>query len=135
MEFIGIWLSPLLLLPGAGLLIMSTSQRFNRVHDEVHHILEERKSNTNRIMIHLLQRAAYFRNALVLLYLSVSIFAAAGLLGGITSGWDEVSAILTIGLTIIGILCITSASIILIVESRLSLKIVQMHAEELDDEK
>lgn len=135
MEFIGIWLSPLLLLPGAGLLIMSTSQRFNRVHDEVHHILEERKSNTNRIMTHLLQRAAYFRNALVILYLSVSIFAAAGLLGGITSGWDEVSAILTIGLTIIGILCITSASIILIVESRLSLKIVQMHAEELDDEK
>ncbi|UCH66346.1 MAG: DUF2721 domain-containing protein [Ignavibacterium sp.] len=134
MEFIGIWLSPLLLLPGAGLLIMSTSQRFNRVHDEVHHILEERTSDSKMIMSHLLQRAAYFRNALVLLYLSVSIFAAAGLLGGITSGWDEVSAILTIGLTITGILCVTSSSIILIIESRLSLKIVQMHAEELDEE-
>jgi hypothetical protein len=135
MEFIGIWLSPLLLLPGAGLLIMSTSQRFNRVHDEIHHILEERKSNTKKLMSHLLQRATYFRNALVLLYVSVSIFAAAGLLGGITSGWDEVSVIITIGLTIIGILCVTSSSILLIIESRLSLKIVQMHFEELNEEK
>ena len=135
MEFIGIWLSPLLLLPGAGLLIMSTSQRFNRVHDEIHHILKEKKSNTKKIMNHLLQRATYFRNALVLLYSSVSIFAAAGLLGGITSGWGEVSAIVTIGLTIVGILCVTSSSIILIIELRLSLKIIQMHAEELNEEK
>ena len=135
MEFIGIWLSPLLLLPGASLLIMSTSQRFNRIHDEFHHLLTERRSNNKEIMSHLLQRATYFRNALVLLYSSASIFAAAGLLGGVTSGWNEVSSIITIGLTIIGILCVTSSSILLIIESRLSLKIVQMHAEELDEEK
>ena len=135
MEFIGIWLSPLLLLPGAGLLIMSTSQRFNRIHDEIHHILKERESNTEKIMSHLLRRARYFRNALVLLYSSVSIFAAAGLLGGVTSGWDEVSAFVTIGLTIIGILCVTASSILLIMESRLSLIIIQMHAGELNEEK
>ena len=41
MDIVGVWLSPLLLLPGAGLLIMSTSQRFNRLHDEIHHIMEE----------------------------------------------------------------------------------------------
>lgn len=135
MEFIGIWLSPLLLLPGAGLLIMSTSQRFSRLHDEVHHILKERGSNTGEIVTHLLQRAAYFRNALVLLYSSVSIFASAGLLGGITSGWDELSTFLTIGLTIIGILCVSASSILLIMESRLSLIIIQMHAGELNEEK
>jgi len=135
MEFIGIWLSPLLLLPGAGLLIMSTSQRFNRIHDEIHHILKERGSNIEEIMSHLLQRARYFRNALVLLYSSVSIFAAAGLLGGVTSGWDEVSTFVTIGLTIIGILCVTASSILLIMESRLSLIIIQMHAGELNEEK
>ena len=43
MEFIGKWLSPLLLLPGASLLVMSKSQIFNRVDDEIHHIVEEKK--------------------------------------------------------------------------------------------
>jgi len=44
MEVIGIWLSPLLLLPGAALLILSTSNRLNRLHDEVHHQIDEKHS-------------------------------------------------------------------------------------------
>ncbi len=132
MESIGIWLSPLLLLPGASLMILSTSNRFNRIHDEVHHLIEHHPDESKEILGHLLVRSKYFRNALVLLYLSVSVFAAAGLLGGITSGWSEISTIITIVLTIVGILCLTAASIILIKESILSLEIIESHLKQND---
>ena len=133
MDIVGVWLSPLLLLPGAGLLIMSTSQRFNRLHDEIHHLMEEGPGKSVSTVNHLMRRAKYFRNALVFLYSSIAIFAAAGLLGGITSGWNEISTVLTIGLTIIGIICITSAAIILIKESSLALKIIESHTRELNE--
>ncbi len=133
MEAIGIWLSPLLLLPGAALLILSTSNRLNRLHDEVHHQIDEKHSHSKETIDHLLVRARYFRNALVLLYSSISIFAVAGIIGGLTSGWDEISTVLTIGLTIIGIICITAAAIILIKESSLALKIIESHTKELNE--
>ena len=78
-------------------------------------------------------RARYFRNALVLLYSSISIFAVAGIIGGITSGWGALSTILTIGLTIMGIICITVAAIILIKESSLALKIIESHTRNLNE--
>jgi len=133
-EAIGIWLSPLLLLPGAALLILSTSIRLNRLHDEVHHQIDGRHSHSKEIIDDLLVRARYFRNSLVLLYSSISIFADAGIIGGLTSGWGEISTVLTIGLTIIGIICITAAAIILIKESSLALKIIESHARKLNEE-
>ncbi len=133
MESIGIWLSPLLLLPGAAMLILSTSIRLNRLHDEVHHQIDEKHSHSKETIDHLLMRSRYFRNALVLLYSSISIFAVAGIIGGLTSGWDEISTLLTIGLTIIGIICITAAAIILIKESSLALKIIESHTRELNE--
>jgi len=96
MESIGIWLSSLLLLPGVAMLILSTSFRLNRLHDEVHHQTEQQHSPSKEIIDHLLMRARYFRNALVLLYTSISIFAVAGIIGGLTSSWDEVSSVLTL---------------------------------------
>ena len=133
MESIGIWLSPLLLLPGAAMLILSTSFRLNRLHDEVHHQTEQQHSPSKEIIDHLLMRARYFRNALVLLYTSISIFAVAGIIGGLTSAWDEVSTVLTLGLTICGIICITAAAIILIKESSLALKIIESHTRKLNE--
>ncbi|MCH7724538.1 MAG: hypothetical protein IIC76_14550 [Bacteroidetes bacterium] len=78
-------------------------------------------------------RARYFRNALVFLYSSISIFAVAGIIGGLTRGWDEISTVLTIGLTIIGIICITAAAIILIKESSLALRIIESHTRKLNE--
>ena len=133
MDIVGVWLSPLLLLPGAGLLIMSTSQRFNRLHDEIHHLMEEDSGKSAGTAHHLMQRAKYFRNALVFLYLSIAIFAVAGLLGGITSGLGDVSIYITIALTIFGIFCLAAASIILIKESSLALKIIESYMKELNE--
>jgi Protein of unknown function (DUF2721) len=135
MDSIGFWLSPLLLLPGAALLILSTSIRLNRLHDEVHHQMDQGHTPKKEVIDHLLLRARYFRNALVFLYSSISIFAVAGIIGGLTSGWDEVSTVLTIGLTVIGIIFITAAAIILIKESSLLLKIIESHTKELNEEK
>jgi hypothetical protein len=132
MDVIGIWLSPLLLLPGAGLLIMSASQRFNRLHDEIHHLIELDSNKSQKTVKHLMKRAHYFRNALVLLYSSIAIFAIAGLLGGITSGLGEISFYITVGLTILGILFLAAASIILIKESALSLEIMKIHLGEIN---
>jgi uncharacterized membrane protein len=69
----------------------------------------------------------------VFLYSSGSIFAVAGIKGEQTSGWNEISTVLTIGLTIIGIICITAAAIILINESSLALKIIESHTRELNE--
>ena len=134
MDSIGFWLSPLLLLPGAALLILSTSNRLNRLHDEVHHQTEQQHSPSKEIIDHLVMRARNFRNALVFLYSSISIFAVAGIIGGLTSGWDEISTVLTLGLTIIGIICITVAAIILIKESSLALQIIESHTRKLNEE-
>ncbi len=133
MDSIGFWLSPLLLLPGAALLILSTSIRLNHLHDEVHHQTEQQHSPSKEIIDHLVMRARNFRNALVFLYSSISIFAVAGIIGGLTSGWDEISTVLTIGLTIIGIICITAAAIILIKESSLALRIIESHTRKLNE--
>ena len=131
MDSMGIWLSPLLLLPGAALLILSTSSRFNRIHDEIHHLIDNHPEEAKQVLPHLLKRSTYFKNSLVLLYLSITLFAAAGLLGGITSGWSELSTIITIVLTIIGILCLTFAAILLMKESILSLEIIKSHLKEV----
>lgn len=128
---IGVWLSPLLLLPGAALLIMSTSARYARIHNEIHHLLEHSYTeNTERTMEHLHQRSRLFRSSLVLLYLSVCLFATAGLLGAITSGWTDISYYLTIGLTALGIFFLSVAAFCLIRESMQSLEIIKAHIED-----
>ena len=133
MDLIGIWLSPLLLLPGSALLILSTSNRSNRLHDEVHHQIDNKHSTSGEMIDLLLLRARYFRNALVFLYSSICIFAVAGIIGGITISWGEISTVLTVALTTIGIICITAASIILIKESSLVLKIIESHTRRLNE--
>lgn len=62
---------------------MSTSTRYIRLHDELHHVAERReRAGVDR----LLRRARWFRNALVAAYLSVVFLALAGLVLG-ASEW------------------------------------------------
>ncbi len=39
MDDAGYWLTPLLLFPGAALLVLSTAQRYGQLHEELHHVL------------------------------------------------------------------------------------------------
>lgn len=43
------WITPLLLMPGVALLILSTAVRYNRLHDEVH---EAEKRHVGHAVIH-----------------------------------------------------------------------------------
>ena len=94
--------------------------------------LEDKSEMHKETYLHLLKRANYFRNTLVLLYISISLFAIAGLVGGITSGLTNFSFYLTVILTIAGIFCLATVAILLIKESTLSLEILKIHLKEID---
>jgi hypothetical protein len=127
MSELGVWLSPLLLLPGTALLVASTSSRFNRIHDEIHHLVESGLGIGPALRSRLLKRAVLFRNALVCLYLSVSLFALAALLGGMTSSWPGLSLALLVGLTCAGVVVLLAAASLLVREATLSLEILREH--------
>ncbi len=130
MENVATWITPLLLLPGVALLIMSTSIRYSRIHDEFHHLLEHKGSLPHTPVHKLLKRSRFFRNALVSLYFSFGLFSLASLLGGLTVQWHEVSEKIVMVLTCLGILIIIFASYELISESLLSWDIIKEHSEE-----
>ena len=110
---------PLVLLPGVALLIVSTSTRYGQLHDEIHRFIEKPGRKGQH---HLRQRARRFRDALVGLYLCVSIFALTSLVGvtlevlSLSARW----AIVT--LTSLGCACLLFAAYQLVRESYLSLE-------------
>ena len=131
MDSIGIWLSPLLLLPGAALLIMSTSARYGQVHAELHHLIMDGSKVNEAMRTYFLRRAILFRNALVSLYTSIVSFALAGLLGGLTSAWEAFSLKVVIVLTCGGILLLLAGAGCLVLESTVSLNVVRDHIKQL----
>ena len=126
-----VWLTPLILLPGVALLIMSTSARFGQVQAEFHRLLDYPDAHGKILAGHLLKRSALFRNALVALYASVSLFALGSLLGGVVNLWRPESLWVVGGLTILGIGCIVYASIELVRESLLCLEVIRDHSQQL----
>lgn len=127
MQEVGIWLTPLLLLPGVGLLLMSTSIRSGQVHEEFHHNHNRPEQTT---IEHLLLRARLFRDALVLLYVSAASLALASLSGGFVHLVGKTPFWSVMFLTGIAVLALLIATAQLIRESLLSLKIIQTHADE-----
>lgn len=133
MEELGIWLSPLLLMPGSGLLILSTSARYAQIHNEMHHLMDHVHAHSTRLKAtadELLCRSILFRNALVFLYASVALLALGGLLGAITTYvLMDISVGVVISLTGAGIACLVLAAFFLIRESTHSLDIIKEHHE------
>ncbi len=127
-----VWLTPLILLPGVALLIMSTSARFGQIHTEFHRLLDQPDARAKIVARHLLRRSALFRNALVALYSSVAFFTVGSLLGGVVNFWEPSSLWVVGGLTIVGIGCIVYAAVQLIRESLICLKVILDHSERLE---
>lgn len=126
MEGINFWLTPLALLPGVGLLVMSTAARFGQLHAELHHHVEH-EDEPGPGLEHLLRRATLFRNALVSLYLSVAALALASLVGGMATLWDLSVTIPVVGLTAVAVLAVAYAAYELIQESRMLLEVICAH--------
>ncbi len=78
MESTGLWAAPLLLIPGVGLLVLSTSARFGQLHQELHRQLSEGHPGAVK---HLCRRARLLHSALVSLYVSIAVLAISSLLG------------------------------------------------------
>lgn len=127
METLGLWISPLLLLPGNALLILSTSNRFERLHNEIHFIEESHIHESETTMQRLMQRAILFRNALTLLYIAVAGFCSAGLAGGINAAWSIGIDFLVLAFTFIGIVAMIWAAVLLIRESYISIDVLKAH--------
>ena len=129
------WLTPLILLPGVALLIGSTSSRFGQVHTEFHHLLDHPDAHAKILSRNLLERSKLFRDALASLYVSVGLFSLGSLLGGVVNLWRPSSLWFVGGLIIIGIGCVVFASIQLVRESLLCLKVIQEHYDRIENGK
>jgi len=121
-----LWISPLLILPGVALLILSTSIRFNRLHDEVEHVASADHANES-LAEGLLKRGRRFRNALISLYVAAALLAAAGLMGVVSVYSPSLVGWIPAGLTGVAVGVVVYGTTQLIHESRRSLDIIEAH--------
>jgi hypothetical protein len=104
METAGIWAAPLLLIPGVGLLILSTSARFGQLHQELH---RQRDEGHSHAVEHLCRRARLLHSALVSLYVSVAVLAFSSLLGTLANRWFAAWRWIPESMTFLGVAVIT----------------------------
>lgn len=128
----GLWITPLALLPGVALLVMSTAARFGQLHAEIHHHLDHEHDHRHASGPpgQLLERATLLRNALVSLYVAVALLAVASLTGGVALLWMAEVVVPVVALTSISVLCVAIAAYCLIQESRMLLGIIHAHVEQ-----
>jgi hypothetical protein len=119
-----VWLTPLVLLPGVALLIVSTSARFGQLHGEFHRLLDLPHGQAKVLSHQLMRRCVLFRNSLVALYASVGLFAFGSLLGGVVNLWQPESLWVVGGATMIGIGCVVFAAIQLVREAVICLDVL-----------
>jgi len=122
-----LWISPLLILPGVALLILSTSARLNRLHDEIDHIVYGQRASDDQLIGRLLHRGRLFRDALISLYVAVALLSFAGLTGVFSLLYREMAAWLPVGLTGMAVGAIIYSALLLVRESRLSLDVMESH--------
>ncbi len=117
------WIIPLTLLPRIGMMIMSTSNLSTAISDEINALLHEKECNTQLVQVKISQMSL-LNIAMVCLYISTSVFAIAGLVGGI-SDLQNIMIDLTYHhiLVIIGIATLVLATILLMIFSVRSVKI------------
>ncbi|MFA6109238.1 MAG: DUF2721 domain-containing protein [Candidatus Latescibacterota bacterium] len=124
MESNALWLIPLILLPGVGLLVMSTSSRCAQVQAESAGIARDPAGS--RIESELLRRrSGLCRDILISLYVGVGLLACAVLVGGLASQWLQPYAWLAVVLTGAAVASLVYAVFLLIRESLLAMDLVE----------
>ena len=110
-------------------MLMSTSIRYNRLHDEVHELGRGHVTASAAAVARLLRRARLFRAAMVSFYVSVGLLALAGLFGGVATVLGTMARGVSAAPTGISVVAVVCASIMLVLESRLSLEVIEAHLE------
>ena len=126
MESTGLWATPLLLIPGVGLLVLSTSARFGQLHQE---LSRQQSTGHSRAVKHLCQRARLLHLALVSQYVSIAVLALSSLLGTIANRWIQTVVWIPQTMTFLGVVFILYAAIQLIRESKLLVTVIFDDAE------
>jgi len=136
MAEMGLWVSPVVLVSGVGLLILSTSARYGQIHTELRELLRDTHDgaisgpSVNVLFEHLHKRTRLLLSALFGLYLSIGFFVMASLVGALTSIWP-ISRVPVILLTCAGILGVAFAALQLIRESRIFLSTLNVCSERI----
>ncbi len=116
-----VWAAPLILLPGVGLLILSTSSRFGQLHQE---LLRQRDEGHSRAVQTLVRRGRLLHSSLVGLYISVMLLTISSVLGTLINRWLMVAKWIPETLSFLGILVIAFSAIQLIRESKLLIAVI-----------
>lgn len=117
------WYLPITLVPGIGLLILSTSNLMLTLSTEISTIISN-IDGENPIIRRKLNQLKKLNMTMVLLYISVACLVVAGLLGGVSSSIGVENNIV-LYIAILGILFILSALSLLIVYSFRAISIRQ----------
>ncbi len=127
-----LFLTPLFLLPGVALLVLSTSARYSSLHTEVHHQIHD--ENGDPCGHHLRRRARLFRNVLVCLYSAICLLSLAALSGGVMKvAGLTASDGLVLGLSVFAVALVVVATALLVHEATLSLQVIEDHLNEIPD--
>ncbi len=126
------WATPLLVLPGVGLLLVSTSARYEAIHAEIHQLLDDPSEQAIGCTLHVVHRARILRLAMLSLYVSASLLAASGLIAALTVGFLGAVHWASWVLLVAGVSCVLIAAVALTREAGISLSIVEAHASEIE---
>lgn len=109
------WYLPITLVPGIGLLILSTSNLMLNLSNEISILINSEKSE-NTIITRKITQLKRLNMSMVFLYIAIACLVTSGLIGGVSMSMD-IKNDLTIYIAIVGIVIILSALFLLIVYS------------------
>lgn len=118
------WYVPITILPGIGLLLMSTSYLLGQLSDEIKYLIDHH-SNYDKLLSRKLEQLKLLNMAMVFLYGSVACFAISGLIAGFYQSTHMIGGDLPIYFSVVGILCCLVALTLLIFFSFRAVKIKQ----------
>ncbi len=121
-----LWVQPLLLIPGVGLLILSTSVRYQQIDVDLREFSLHPQLCDHMQADRLLRRARYFRDVLVSLYLAAALLAIAALIALMVEirVFPPSAEWVGLGTICLAIAAIAFATVQLIREATMSMEIV-----------
>lgn len=118
------WYVPITIVPGIGLLLMSTSNLLGQLSNEIKTLLSEHYDFKNLLKRKLMQ-LKLINLAMVFLYASVAFFVVSGLIAGIYQSSHSMRSDIPIYFSVVGIICCLAALVLLIIFSFRAVKIKQ----------
>ena len=146
MAILSAMITPAVLILASSSLILATSNRLSRVLDRTRNLAEryegllqprdtdgqqlaEKLSLTSELLGRAARRASLLQRAMTFLYLALSVFVTTSIVIGIDAALGEGFTPVLVMLGLLGVVFLFSASVLLIVESRIALSAVNREME------